>query len=790
MLSNYFVLAYRHLIANRLTSLINIFGLSIAVACCITVFLVLKNFWTLDDFHSAGDRIYMVEYSKTENGQTRTYGDAPALLAESMEHDLPQVKRCVRMDRDGITIVHKNTLFNELLTFVDADFFETFDFPLQYGSANEILQDPNALILSQKMAEKYFPGQMPIGKTMNLLLSNREQKQFTVRGVAQKFPDNTGFDFEFLTAYLPIYANLKNQDWTSHISAVFVELNDPRNEKLVQKQLSSYLGVYNKSNAESPIRSFQLDNLRHPAPTAHEVSRRPAEANHPMITILFGGMALMMMGLSCFNYINISLGSVNRRLKEIGIRKVVGGTRTQLIGQFMTENLLLCFGALLLALLVTAAFLVPLFNDVMTMTISLDFGKYPQLWVFLVGILGFTALASGAYPALYISSFQPLVVFAGRLNVTHKSLFRKVLLTSQFVLAFLAVLGSMLAYGMGKDWQKQDWGYRTEGLLAVRLIDTLQYGKLHAALLKNPGVKALAGAEMHIGESYLPENIEVEGQEMRALRFNVGTDYLKTMNLVPLYGQPLEGMGQSEFSQNVVVNETFVKSKNWGETAIGKSIKSNEQVHTIVGVVKDFKFYGTGIKRPLVFYAVQANSYNYLIAKVEPSSLSASIESLESSWKNLFPLAGLSYFEQSEVFDNFNYSVLNLAKAFGYISGLALLIACLGLYGLATQHFARRLKEISVRKVLGASVKQVILLVNREFIFLLAIAGIISTTICFSMVQLAISQAQDFIGNYQPKILSYVLANLIVFCTAAIAVGHQSWKVANVQLSHSLKNND
>ncbi len=790
MLSNYFILAYRHLVANKLTSLINIFGLSIAVACCITVFLVLKNFWTLDDFHSKGDRIYMLEYSKTENDQTRNYGDAPALMAEVLERDLPQVKRCVRMDRDGITVFHKNTLIDELMTFVDADFFETFDFPLQYGSANDILKDPNALILSQKMADKYFPGQMAIGKTLNLLLSNREQKQFTVRGVASEFPDNTGFKFEFLCSYLPIYANLKNQDWTSHVSAVFVELNVSKNEKLVQKQLSNYLGVYNKSNPASPIQSFQLDNLRNPSPTAHEVSRRPAEANHPMISIIFGGMALMMMGLSCFNYINISLGSVNRRLKEIGIRKVIGGTRAQLIGQFMAENLLLCFGALLLALLVTAAFLVPLFNDVMTMTISLDFGKYPQLWLFLLGILGFTALASGAYPALYVSSFQPLAVFAGRLNVTHKSLFRKVLLTTQFMLAFLAVLGSVLVYGMGKDWKKQDWGYRPDGLLAVRLTDTLQYGKLHADLIKNPQFKALTGAEMHIGESLLPENFEIEGQEIRAMRFNIGPDYLKVMNLVPLYGQPLEGIGRSEASQNVVVNETFVNSKNWGETAIGKTIKANDQVYTIVGVVKDFKFFGTGVSRPLVFFAAKANNYNYLLAKVDPNSVSSGIKDLESSWKSLFPYAGLSYFQQNEVFDNFNSSVLKLANAFGYISGLALLIACMGLYGLAAQHFARRLKEISVRKVLGASVKQVVLLVNREFIILLAIAGVLSTVICFSIAQLAIGQAQEFIGNYQPKILSYVLANLIVVFTAAIAVGRQSWKVANVQLSHSLKNND
>ncbi|MGH7455151.1 MAG: ABC transporter permease, partial [bacterium] len=350
MISTYFRLAWRHLLANKTVSLINIFGLSIAVACCISVFLFLQNYWTLDNFHAHGERIFMVEYVTETNGEMQTWGDAPAPIAPALVADFPQVERAVRMQREGVKLFNKENVFEEVLVYADTGFFEMFTFPLKYGDP-ATLADPNAIILSANMAQKYFGASMPMGRTITLINDDRESRQFIVQGVAEPFPNNIGFDFELLTGYHPVHKILKTQDWETRTDGVFVQLRQASDATLLAQQMGRYLAPFNAANPDAPIKSFALDNLRDPAPKAYDVFRRPAEAHHPALTLMFSLIALMMMALSCFNYVNISLGGVSRRLKEIGIRKVMGGQREQLIAQFMAENLLLCFIALLLGLM-------------------------------------------------------------------------------------------------------------------------------------------------------------------------------------------------------------------------------------------------------------------------------------------------------------------------------------------------------------------------------------------------------------------------------------------------------
>ena len=790
MLRTYFTLAYRNLIANKVASLINIVGLSIAVACSITVFLILKNFWTLDNFHTNGDRIFMVEYTTETDNETRTFGDAPAPIAAALATDFAQVKRAIRVEREGVLVFSKEAVFDELITYADTGFFQTFTFPLKYGSPTA-LNDPNALILSSKMAEKYFPNQIPIGQPFTIITGDREKKQFIVQGVAEAFPNNVGFRFNLLTGYHPVHKSLKNQDWTTHISGVFVEVRDKTDVQAMSRQLNRYVALYNSKNREHPVTSFVLDNLRNPAPKAYDVNRRPAEANHPIATILFSAMALIMMALSCFNYVNISLGAITSRLKEIGVRKVMGGTRRQLIVQFMTENLLLCFISLLLALLITAVFLIPLFNNIMVMTISLSTAGSASLWLFLTGLLAFTAIASGAYPALYVSAFRPIVVFAGKQKFGNKSTFSRILLTLQFVLAFSAVILGVVTTSAGIQWKSLAWGYNPDQTLVLRLSDSTQYAIIKNELARNPSIRAIAGAETHVGESITRHEIRVGDALENVARYNVGADYVETLGLQLAAGAFFDPNRNAENTQSVIANETFVQKHQWkNEDAIGKTIRSDKQVFTIAGVVKDFKLFGSGVARPVLFFSADQPNFQYLVARFEPGSGPAVVTDLERTWKAKFPHTTISFFYQKDVFERFNTSFQNIANGFGYIAGLALLIACMGLYGLAAQHFSKRVKEVSVRKVLGASVAQIILLVNRQFLLLLVTAGLIANVICFLGIQLTLQNTKEFTGSFQPGTLPFLVANIVVFSTAAVAIGIQSWKMAHVQLAETLRNND
>ncbi len=789
MLRNYFLLAYRNLLSNKLTSFINIVGLSIAVACAITVFLILKNFWTLDNFHVNGERIFMVEYTKKTGTETQTFGDAPAPLAAALVRDFPQVERAVRIQREGVTVFSKENSFEETLTYADPDFFQLFTFPLQTGNP-AALADPNALILSRELADKYFPNQNPIGQPFTLRTADRETKQFTVQGVAGEFPNNAGFTFDLLTGYHPVHRALKNQDWSRHIRAVFVQLREPADAPRIAGQLARYVALYNSKNGEHPIESFVFDNLRDPSPKAHEVYRRPAEANDPIATILFSTIALLMMGLSCFNYVNISLGAVTRRLKEIGVRKVMGSTRRQLVAQFMVENLLLCFGALLLALLLSAGFLIPLFNDVMVMTIGLSFGQNAPLWGFLLFILAFTALASGAYPALYVSAFRPIVVFAGKQKFGGKNHFSRVLLIGQYVLAFMAVIIGVVITSAGIHWKNTGWGYSPDQTLVLRLTDSTQFTLVKNELARHPSILSIAGAEHHAGESMNRQEIRVGAEPENVVRYNVGAEYFKTLGLNLAAGRFFDADRQTENAQSVVVNETLVAKHRWEGVALGKTIRVEQQLFTVVGVVRDFKLFGSGAARPAVFFAAAPARYQYLLARFEPGSGPTVVANLERIWRTHFRNTAVSHLYQHEVFHDFDQSFRNVATGYGYLAGLALLIACLGLYGLAAQHFSRRVKEVSVRKVLGASVAQLILLVNREFLMLLSIAGLLANAVCFLAIRLLLQNTQEFTGTFQPGLLPYLVANLLVFFTAALAVGMQSWKTAHVQLAETLRNQE
>jgi ABC-type antimicrobial peptide transport system permease subunit len=789
MLSTYFRLAWRNLLANKTVALINIFGLSIAVACCIAVFLFLQNYWSLDSFHEHGERIFMVEYVTETDGERQTWGDAPAPIASALAADFPQIERVVRMKREGVKLFNKENSFEEVLVYADTGFFAMFTFPLQYGDPGA-LADPNAVILSADMAKKYFGEEMPMGRTLTLVTDDQERKQFIVQGVAKPFPNNIGFAFDLLAGYHSVHKTLKTQDWkTGTSNSVFAQLRRPEDAAQLTPQMSRYLAPFNAGNPEANIIAFALDNLRHPMPGAYDVNRRPAEAPHPLLTLMLSLIALTMMALSCFNYVNISLGGVSRRLKEIGIRKVMGGQREQLIAQFMSENLLLCFIALLIGLMITEAFLVPLLNANFVLKVKFSLMENAGLWLMLAGLLALTAIASGAYPSLYVSSFKPVAIFTGRLKFSGKNILRRGLLTAQFALAFLAVIITVLLMTTLRVWEKLTWGYDPGQTLVVQLNDSRQFPLLRDEILKNPGVLRVAGSVNHVGQGWLPAIFQIGEGKQKASRYDVGADYPEALGLNLVAGRFFDSNRRVEDENAVVVNETLLRKQGWTE-AIGKRLRIETKEYTIVGVAGDFKLFATGANRPALFFRAEENAFGNLVVQFAPGSGRQVAAQIEQDWQRLFPGMPVNHFFQTEVFDDFYQTSRKLAKSFGYIAGLALVIACMGLYGLAAQHFARRLKEVGVRKMLGASVAQILLLVNREFVILLLLAGLGATALSFLGIKVLLQNLEQFVGNYAPGFAPFLLANLLVLLTAAAAVGRQSWNVTKVNPSEVLKNSE
>ena len=337
MLKNYFKLAYRNLWNNKSIAFINIFGLSIAIATSIAVFLFLQNNWTMDNFHENGDQIYIAEYVVDNNGEEQIWGNTPIPLAEALLNDFPQIENVTRVEMRGSKVYLEDKVFEELVYFADPSYFDMFTFPLAEGST-AALNDPDAIILNAALAEKYFKEEDAIGKALTIVFDNQVKKVFTVKGVAAPFPENVGFKFDIITGFntLTSIGETNQNDWTRHIRGTFIQLQEKANIETIVTNMGKYIALQNAANDDLKIKSFVFDNLKNPNPKAYDVYSRPAYATHPIETIIFSLMALLMMALSCFNYINIALGFAGKRLKEIGVRKAIGGKKIELILQFMS----------------------------------------------------------------------------------------------------------------------------------------------------------------------------------------------------------------------------------------------------------------------------------------------------------------------------------------------------------------------------------------------------------------------------------------------------------------------
>ncbi|MCG8605821.1 ABC transporter permease [bacterium] len=485
MLKNYFVLGFRNLLKNRIASFINLTGLSVAVGCCIAVFLFLRVLYTFDDFHENRQDIYLVGHTVERFDKIQTWGNSPLPLASALAADFPQIKRAVRFMQQGATVRAKGVGFRETVSFADAGFFDMLTFPLKKGQPNA-LEDPTAVIISAEMAEKYFREEDPLGAELIFTFSNGAEEPLVVRGVAEDFPSNASLKFDFLVGYDKLLSAgvTSLEDWGAFTDATLIQVPQPRDLELIAGQLEGYVSRQNDANKSWQIREFFFDSVANPAWDAWEIERRAMRAPEPWTILVFGLIALLMIAVSCFNYINIALGAAARRLKEIGIRKTAGAIKKQLIIQFLTENLVLCFCAMIVGLLFAQSVVVPLFNNLFVEQIPLNFMDNIGFWIFLVGLLAFTGLISGAYPAFYISSFQPVTILRGEQKLTAKKGLTRVLIGVQFMLAIITISISAFFFSIDGYLAEIDWGYTADRTLVVPVSNSEQYGILRAEALQ------------------------------------------------------------------------------------------------------------------------------------------------------------------------------------------------------------------------------------------------------------------------------------------------------------------
>ncbi len=789
MLKSYFKLAWRSLIRNKLSAFINILGLSLAIGSAIVIFNFIEFSLNKDAFHEQAEEIYLVECAITRNGNDAIWGISPGPLGPALKQDFPQLKRVVRLKRDAAVVRYEDKIFEQGLYFADQGFLDMFTFPLEKGEKNA-LDNPNAIVLSKSAAERFFGEKDPMGKSLSLSFGDSTQLEFVVAGVAEAFSERASFSFNMLISMDQLKRVHPESEgkWNEWYSATFVQTENGAELKSIAQQMDRYLAVQNEARKDFPIHEFIFDNLLNLTERTGTVRMTLSGGQDPSAFYILGMIGIFLIALACFNYINIAIASASKRLKEIGIRKVVGGSRKQLIFQFLSENMLTCLIALLLGVALAEFLLNPGFNSSVNdgEYLPIAYGHGWALWAFLTCLLLFTGFAAGAYPALYVSSFTPVSIFRKTISLGGKRIFTKILLTLQFVLAFFLMTAGIVFTQNVRYQADKDWGYNQEQVLIIPLEGSRQFHAMRDALASQAGVQALAGSKGHVGGLRYIDGITNRGTAYEVSRFDVGPDYMDVMGIRLKEGRFFDKNLQAEASQSIMVNETFARELGW-ENPLSEQITIDTTSYQVIGVVEDFHYddFFDPIEPTILLFEPNESNFGYLTARIAEGQNTQTFEFAEKYWLESVAQTPFEGFFQDSIFDEFFRVSKGIGNIFLVVAIMAILLACMGLFGLVSLNVASRTKEFSVRKILGASLGKLGSLLNREFLWLMILCILLGVPLSYFMIQVILDSVFAF--HMGVSVLPLVMCSLIVLVTLLATISIHLFKLAAVNPADALR---
>jgi putative ABC transport system permease protein len=791
MLKNYLLVAYRNLYKNKAASLVNILGLSVAVAVAVTGYLFIERQYTMDGFHENGANLFLVENYVSQGQDIEHRGDTPMPLGPAMQADLPMVKRAVRVAYGHPTIKVGDNTFQESVWMVDSEFQDVFSFRLRLGDKS-VPVGIDDVILSDAMAIKYFGDENPLGKQMEFIFSDDTPRMFTVRGVAHPFPNKTSFSFNALIHFDHLQIlGVDEEDWAETTGATFIEVTSPEDIPSIAGQMNAYASIQNSANEKRPVTEFVFANIGDLSTQSYAVTGDISGGSHPAGSIVLGLVALFMLALSCINYMNMAIVTASKRLKEIGIRKAVGGSKSQLVMQFLAENIVVCLVALTLGVAIAYFFFVPGFNSLFEWNdagIKFVDAGIGNLLLFLTVLLIVTGVVSGSYPAFYISSFQPDAIFRNSTTLGGESNLTRGLLSFQFVLAFLTmIMGVVMA--QNSDYQAAiDWGYSNELMYVVRADNQEDFRNLKSEIEQIAGVEQVVGATHHFSRSWMKPTVDVGTDRLAPVQFDIGDGFLEMYGLKLMSGKAFTSSSRTSVDGGILINQLFADTRSWSlEEAIGKTIRADSTQYTVAGVVNNFVYdtiYDPIV--PAILLSVPEEAHRFLSIRIAAGSSGQTEEAIRAIWKTVVPDREYTGFFQDQVYESIFRENTNIKKVFTFIAILALFVACMGLFGLTAQKIASRMKEISVRKVLGASIPHLTKKMNTSFLIIVSISAVLAMPIgYFAMTGLLGSIYADPMP-IGPS--SFILSFTFVLITAMLTISTQIRKISSANPADVLRN--
>lgn len=784
MLSNYFKIAFRVLWRNKIYVVLNVVGLGFAIACCILAYLNYNYRAKFDLNHSRTDGIYRLNSERLVEGTKQTWGVVPLPLAEAMQKDLAGADRIARLSSAAVVVKYKESTFDERIHYGDKHLFDFFLLPLKFGNLSAF-DKANQVIISETLAEKYFANQMPVGQSLTIVGPDGNQKTYTVAAVTGKIPANSSIQFAILTSFGNGFTNSRtspDDPADPTLVTTFVQLKNEHAARFIISNLKSYVAAHNSSRADWRIEGFSLQPFSELAISSDidmpgYVYGSQLTANpRGVLVIVPAIMSIFILIITCFNFTNVSIAFASARLKEIGVRKVIGGLRSELIWQFLTENVILCLLASALALLFVDL-LMPTMIEFTGVDLSPDFTKDYGFWLFLVLVPVVSAICSGLYPAVYVSSFQPVRILKGKTSLGSSNRFTRFLLLAQFSLSCFALVVGIVMTQNAAFQQKADFGYAINEVAVVAINSPQQFSVLSQAVQTHPEIESVAGTTQQIGEGTFTLTAKTESGELQAQVAQVGGhDYLHTMGITLLQGRQFHD-GQADVDASILVNQTFVQRSGLNQP-LGQQVTLDSVRYTIVGVVSDYKEYGLhDLVPPCILRMAKPDEYKYMVVRANKDKLPLVATYLQAAWHKVAPDLPYRGFLQSDLIEKELRMTQGFKSIAFFLAIVTLLLSASGLFAQISLNIDKRSKEIGMRKVLGASVLQIIASVNQRFVRILLVAFVIGSIFGYLFTSKFIFQ---FIFKYHPDAgpEPYIGTFLSVLLCCCFIIGSKVYRAA------------
>ncbi len=812
MLRNYIKIAWRNLLRNKVFSFINIIGLALGMATCLLISLYVYHELSYDRFHKKADRIVRVTFRASMNGNKINEAHVMPPTAQSLLHDYPEVLEATRLRHAGELLLTKgNDLVREnAVAFADANFFEVFSFPLMNGNPKTALLRPNTVVIAEKMARKYFGDANPIGKT----LAPKGSKQvLQITGVMADFPANSHLHYDFLIAMAGVN-EAKVTSWMQSEFFTYLVLPEGYDYKKLEAKLpqvvEKYMGPevqqafgmsfakFREAGNDLGLKLQPLTDIHLHSDFAYDLS----PSGDIRYVYGFGAIALFMLLIAAFNFMNLSTAGAAKRAGEVGIRKVMGSVRSALVWQFLVESLLLTTIALLLAVGLVSLVL-PVFNTMTGNELTLSFLTMPWLVPGLVLFGLVVGVLAGSYPAFFLSSFKPIAVLkggtafqgAGRITLGRQRVsLRSALVVIQFCLSFVLIVGTVVVSQQLTFIRNTKLGYSKERVLVLH--ETGRLGKnemvfrqqlLQDSRVINASVSGYVPAGPSYNNNFLVYGDSKAGQYVKGIRYDVDERYIPTLGMTMATGRNFSPAFSTD-SSGIILNKTAAKQLGWGNDAIGHTVTrpnndGSKETYRVIGVVQDFHFRSLHERITPLMMTMGGNNGTILV-NVKTGDVADLLKTIGNYWRTFGIDVPFTYSFLADDFNAVYRAEQQTGQVLGLFSGLTIFVSCMGLFGLAMFTAESRTKEIGVRKVLGASVTGIVALLSKDFLKLVLVAILIASPLAWYVMSLWLN---DFAYKIDIEWWMFAGAGLLAILIALLTVSFQSIKAALMNPVKSLR---